>query len=632
MSATPPGGSSPARGTATAAAPRTSASVAVGTRPGPASTPAATPTSTPATPASAPVRDLLHRFREAVARHPWRDAVVAADGTTVGFSTLDGRVRRLSAALVGAGVRPGQHVGVALGREPDLVVALLAVWRAGAAYVPLDPAHPQARLDDMVEDAGIQVVVSADPARTWPEGVRTVAADASALFTVPEVPVPADAPAYVIYTSGSTGRPKGVAVTRGAAARLVATLEESGCYTGRPARVAWNASVSFDASVQQWARVCRGDTLVLLSEDQRADPAAFAAHLLHEGVTDLDVTPSHWSVLRDRVVETAGQLPDGIRLFVGGEAIAAPMWQDLADLGTRGIVHALNLYGPTECTVDSTVGRVDGAEPHIGPPLPGVGAHVLDDTLRPATEGELYLTGPALALGYLRRTALTAERFTASPFGPPGSRMYRTGDRVRRRPDGSLACLGRVDHQVKVNGLRIELGEIEAVLTDHPLVTAAVAVVREDARLGRALAAYWVPAPGADTDPEPLRRHLGSRLPAHMAQLSLTALDSLPLGVGGKVDRTALPEPAEQHRPDGADAVPAGELETLIAGAWQDVLGRERVLASDDFFALGGHSLLALRVIADLKKRRGVVIPTRMVYRHPRLRDLARAIADRSDH
>ncbi|MEU9737306.1 non-ribosomal peptide synthetase [Streptomyces sp. NPDC048002] len=620
MSTTPHGGLSPARGTATAAAPRPSVSVDVDPRPEPASTPASTH-----------ARDLLHRFRESVARHPWRDAVVAADGTTVAFGTLDGRVRRLAAALVGAGVRPGQHVGVALGREPALVVALLAVWRAGAAYVPLDPAHPQARLDDMVEDAGIQVVVSADPARNWPDGVRTVAPDASALFTVPDVPVPADAPAYVIYTSGSTGRPKGVAVPRAAAAGLVAALEESGCYTDGPARVAWNASVSFDASVQQWARVCRGDTLVLLSEDQRADPAALAAQLLGEGVTDLDVTPSHWSVLRDRVVEAAEQLPHGIRLFVGGEAIPAPMWQDLADLGARGVVHALNLYGPTECTVDSTVGRIDGAEPHIGPPLPGVGAHVLDEHLRPATEGELYLTGPAVALGYLRRTGLTAERFTASPFGPPGSRMYRTGDRVRRRPDGHLACIGRVDHQVKVNGLRIELGEIEAVLTDHPSVTAAVAVVREDDRLGRALAAYWVPVPGADTDPEPLRRHLGSRLPAHMAQLSLTALESLPLGVGGKVDRTALPEPAEQHRPDAADAAPAGELETLIAGAWQAVLGRERVLATDDFFALGGHSLLALRVIADLKKRRGVVIPTRMVYQHPRLRDLARAIADRSE-
>ncbi|WAZ19957.1 non-ribosomal peptide synthetase [Streptomyces cinnabarinus] len=619
MSATPPGGSSPARGTATAAAPRPSAPVAVGIRPWPAS-------------ASTPAQDLLHRFQEAVARHPWRDAVVAADGTTVGFGTLDGRARRLAAALVGAGVGPGQQVGVALGREPDLVVALLAVWRVSAAYVPLDPAHPQARLDDMIEDAGIRVVVSADPAQTWPDGVRTVAPDASALFPVPDVPVPADAPAYVIYTSGSTGRPKGVCVTRAAAARLVATLEESGCYSDRPARVAWNASVSFDASVQQWARVCRGDTLLLLSEDQRADPAALAAHLLREGATDLDVTPSHWSVLRDRVVETAGQLPDGLRLFVGGEAIPAPMWQDLAGLGARGVVHALNLYGPTECTVDSTAGRVEGAEPHIGPPLPGVGAHVLDEALHPATEGELYLTGPAVALGYLRRTALTAERFTASPFGPPGSRMYRTGDRVRRRPDGSLACLGRVDHQVKVNGLRIELGEIEAVLTDHPSVSAAVAVVREDDRLGRVLAAYWVPAPGADTDPEPLRRHLGSRLPAHMAQLSLTALGSLPLGVGGKVDRTALPAPAEQqHEPDGAGAAPAGELETLIAGAWQDVLGRERVLATDDFFALGGHSLLALRVIADLKKRRGVVIPTRMVYQHPRLRDLARAITDRSD-
>ncbi|MFJ9770762.1 amino acid adenylation domain-containing protein [Kitasatospora sp. NPDC101157] len=593
-----------------------------------------------------PVRDLLERFREAAARHPERDAVVAADGTVLGFGALAGRVRELAAVLGGAGIRAGEYVGVAADRGPELVVALLAVWQAGAAYVPLDPAHPRARLAAVTEDTGLRVVIDPDAGRaaSWPGGVRVLTpgtagplgagTDANDANDATDAPPPAGAPAYVIHTSGSTGRPKGVVVSRDAVAHLVAALERSGAYPDRPARVAWNASLSFDASVQQWARICRGDTLLLLTESLRADPAALAAHLLRLRATDLDATPSHWSLLAEPVSGAAGGLPDGLRLFLGGEAVPAPMWRDLADLGARSVVRALNLYGPTECTVDATAGPIDGTEPHIGRPLPGVGAHVLDDRLDPADEGELYLTGPGLALGYLRRPALTAERFCASPFGPPGTRMYRTGDRVRRRADGALDYLGRVDQQVKLNGFRIELGEIEAVLTEHPAVAAAVVALREHPAAGRSLAAYWVPAPEAGADPEPLRRHLAERLPAHLTRLSLTVLETLPLGPSGKVDRAALPAPAEQAaaEPSGEDedAAPTGELETLIAVAWQDVLGRERVLATDDFFALGGHSLVALRVVADLRKQRGTVIPTRLVYQNPRLRDLARAIAERT--
>ncbi|MEV7414435.1 non-ribosomal peptide synthetase [Streptomyces sp. NPDC089919] len=590
----------------------------------------------PAVPAPrirAAVPDLMVRFREAVTTHPDRTAVTTPDGVTLTYAELDARAGALAAALTVAGVRPGDVVGVSLERGPQLVAALLAVWRAGAAYVPLDPAHPAERLDYVVGDAGISVVVAVPEAREWPAGVRVLAPEAVEAVEAAEVPaaaVPPGAPAYVIYTSGSTGRPKGVTVTRGGAAHLVRALEESGFYAAEPGRVAWNASVSFDASVQQWARVCRGDGLLLLSEELRAEPAALADCLLAGRATDLDTTPSHWTALRDQVAAAAERLPDRpLRLFIGGEAVPPAMWADLAELAGRGLVRAVNLYGPTECTVDATAGWVTGEGPHIGPALPGVGAYVLDDALRPVEEGELYLTGEGLAQGYRNRPGLTAERFTASPFGPAGARMYRTGDRVRRRADGALDYLGRVDLQVKVNGFRIELGEIESALTEHPDVAAAVVAVRQDAT-GARLAGYVVPRPGAVLDRAELTAGLAARLPAYMVP-SLTELDALPLAVGGKVDRSALPDPAPD--PAGgaaavpADALPRGEFEVTVAEAWQEVLGREQVLAGDDFFALGGHSLMALRVVANLKRRLGVVIPTKLVYKYPVLRDLAREAA-----
>ncbi|MFE6049714.1 non-ribosomal peptide synthetase [Kitasatospora sp. NPDC056446] len=582
----------------------------------------------PAAPAPEATTDPLLRFLEAVAAHPARTAVTTPAGDRLSFAELDSRAGGLAAALAAAGVRPGTAVGVSLTRGTELVAALLAVWRTGAAYVPLDPAHPAERLDHVVADAGITVVIAAGGGHSWAPEVRVVAPDAAAR-PVPPVPVPPAAPAYVIYTSGSTGRPKGVTVTRGGVAQLLGALEARGIYRDTPGRVAWNASVSFDASVQQWARVCRGDALLLLTDELRAEPEALAAYLLAHDATDLDTTPAHWTALRDQVAAAAERLADRpLRLFIGGEAVPPAMWTDLAALAERGTVRAVNLYGPTECTVDATAGWVTDGTPHIGTPLPNVGAHVLDDGLRPAEEGELYLTGAGLAQGYRNRPGLTAERFVAAPSGPPGSRMYRTGDRVRRRPDGNLDYLGRVDHQVKVNGFRVELGEIEAALTDHPAVAAAVVVLRPDPT-GATLAGYAVPRPGAALDLVGLREHLAARLPAYMLP-SLTELAELPLAVGGKVDRAALPDPAVEAVPDGgesAEALPTGEFEETVAQAWQEVLGRERVLATDDFFALGGHSLMALRVVANLKRQLGVVIPSRLVYQHPRLRDLAREAA-----
>ncbi|RLU86323.1 amino acid adenylation protein [Streptomyces griseocarneus] len=581
--------------------------------------------------ANSPTRlpDPLARFRQTVADAPGRLAVV--DGTArVDFAELDRRTALVAARLRARGVAPGHRVGVSLPRSAGLLVALLAVWRAGAAYVPLDPAHPQDRLASMVKQAGVRIVLTDPEAGTaWPAGVETLSLnDADAWRSTAEGlagfigVAPAD-PAYVIFTSGSTGTPKGVQTTRGGVASLITGLELAGAYDTNPRVVAWNASISFDASVQQWARVCRGDTIVIVGETERTDPARLRELLDTHAVDDLDLTPSHWEFLRDSLLTPTA---DGriLRLFMGGEPVPPATWQELAAARRRGELEAVNLYGPTECTVDATTAWIEGDAPHIGRPLPGVVARVLGEDLTElpdGTEGELYLSGPGLAHGYVGRAALTAQRFVADPSAR-GERMYRTGDKVRRLPDGTLAYLGRTDRQIKIRGYRVEPGEIEHTLTGHPDIRSATVTVHHDAEAGDRLVAYYVPADGASPGPDALREHLAAALPPYMVPTAYVPLDAMPLTVNGKTDLAALPEPLDAVLPDGHIA-PEGEAETLIAEVWAEVLGRERVGADDDFFALGGHSLLALRVVARLKKRMGVTMRVKDVYQHPSLRALA---------
>ncbi|MEW2526422.1 non-ribosomal peptide synthetase [Streptomyces sp. NPDC047071] len=595
---------------------------------------------TPADPGPGPHEDPVLRFLREADRAPDRPAV--RDGhRCLSFGELKDRSARLADVLAGHGVRRGTLVGVRLPRSVDLVVALLAVWRAGGAYVPLDPGYPAERLAHMTRDADLRLVVTDRPDPAPQQGVRPVTVDERAPDTAarrPEATHTPDDPAYVIYTSGSTGRPKGVVVSRGGVAHLIAALEHGGLYADAPRTVGWNASVSFDASVQQWTRVCRGDTLVLIDDRLRSEPAAFAAHVRDHGVTDLDVTPSHWQVLSDLLLERPGPTP--LRLFVGGEPIPTPLWRDLALAAERGLVEAVNVYGPTETTVDATAAWITGDRPHLGLPLHGVRGQVLDGQLRPVpdgTEGELFLAGAGVAQAYLGRPALTAERFLPDPAAaaPPGSRMYRTGDRVRRRADGTLDYLGRTDRQVKLHGFRIEPGEIETVLADHPDVAAA-AVTADTAR---GLSAYCTLAHGPATADAPERtaarllRHLAATLPPYLVPSRLTVLPDMPLTANGKLDHAALPAAADRARaarPADEDGhlEPTGPVEPLIARTWAEVLGRDRVRADDDFFVLGGHSLMALKVIAGLKRSLGVVISTRAVYQHPQLRELARHVED----
>lgn len=569
--------------------------------------------------------DLLTRFSAAVRRAPDRPAVRHRN-VVLSFAELEERTARLASALRSRGAGPGRRVGVSLPRGADLVVALLAVWRTGAAYVPLDPSYPADRLAFMVEDAGAGVLLHLGERPPWAGRAEIVAPDATgpdALLPSPGAPAPHDAgppaptPAYVIYTSGSTGRPKGVEVSRGAVASLVTALERSGMYAAQPRVVGWNASVSFDASVQQWVRVCRGDTVVVLDDRDRTDPARLRALLDAYAVTDLDLTPSHWEILREELLApfADGRVP---RLFIGGEAVSERAWRELAEADG---VEALNLYGPTECTVDATAAWISGEGPHIGRPLLGNQVYVLDDALRPAppgVTGELYIAGPRLAAGYVGAPALTAARFVADPFSGRGARMYRTGDRAHRSADGVLTFAGRADGQVKVRGFRVELGEIEHALGARQDVARAVVTLRDER-----LVAYLVPADGEVPSVQRLRDHLAATLPDFMVPTEFVLIERVPLTPNGKPDLAALPEPT---RATETGRAPRGEFEELIASVWSEVLGRDGIGSDDDFFALGGHSLMAIRVVARLRKNLGVVVPTRQVYRHPRLHDLARYV------
>ncbi|MBC3840326.1 non-ribosomal peptide synthetase [Streptacidiphilus sp. 4-A2] len=599
---------------------------------------------TPAVARTTPV-DPLTRFRQVVEATPGRTAVHGPDRTLT-FAELDRRTAGLAELLAARGIGRGTRVGVSLRRGADLVVALLAVWRTGAAYVPLDPAYPVERLAHMVRTAGLRTVL-AEPDSTvrWPAGVEALSparddrtAGDFAAGTAAAGVSPAD-PAYVIFTSGSTGTPKGVEATRGGVASLIAGLEEAGLYADQPRVVAWNASISFDASVQQWVRICRGDTVVVIGESERTDPARLRALLDEHAVDDLDLTPSHWEVLREALLAPRA---DGrrLRLFMGGEPVPVDIWRELDRTRGNAAVEAINLYGPTECTVDSTATWISGPEPHIGRPLPGVTAHVLSDSLTAlgvGGTGELYLAGPALANGYVGRPALTAQRFVADPFAA-GARMYRTGDRVRLRSDGGFDYLGRVDRQIKIRGYRVELGEIESALGGHPDVRAAAVVLSTHATAGDQLVGYLVPAGESAPQARELQEHLAGLLPPFMIPTAFVTLETLPLNLNGKVDHQALPAAADALWADGAErAEPAdapadaleGEFEHLIAGVWAEVLGRPRISPADNFFSLGGHSLIALRVIARLKKQFGITVSTKEVYRHPQLRELAAFVAKR---
>ncbi|MFJ6610333.1 amino acid adenylation domain-containing protein [Streptomyces sp. NPDC091289] len=562
----------------------------------------------------------------------------------------------LAVRLREAGVRGGDVVGVRLPRGTRAVTAMLAAWRAGAAYLPLDPAYPRARLDFMVADTGVRVVV-ADPDDT--EAFGECLTDRLTVLA-PEAPGPAgppdarweagpDDPAYVIHTSGSTGTPKGVVVPHRALAARVGWMRENYGITADD-EVLQFASLSFDTHAEEiFPTLTAGARLIVAGPDSALPDHLHLAAGQGHGPTVLDLPTPYWHELADDLDAVAW--PPGLRLLILGadqvrpRAVAA--WR--ARFGDT--VRVVNSYGPTETTViaaTAELGRADAVHrPPIGSPIGGTTLTVCDalGRLMPyGAPGELLVGGAGVTYGYGGRPGATARAFVPDPYGPPGARRYRTGDLVRWRTDGRLEFLGRIDDQVKVRGFRVEPGEVETALLALDGVGRAVVTVRDEALVG-----YVVPergggdrpeAVGGGGDPEApggggqrlaagaLRAALAAVLPAHLVPNSLVVLDALPLTPNGKVDRRALPAP--EQRPDlGPGYVaPRTDAEGLVAEVWTEVLGLDRVGALDDFFDLGGHSLLATRVVARIRAAAGPAVPLRALFVHRTVEAFAVAVED----
>jgi amino acid adenylation domain-containing protein len=587
-----------------------------------------------------PEGSCVHELFEAQAQRTPKAPAVLWGQDRLDYETLDARANQLAHHLQSRGIGTESRVGVLMERSPELVVAFLAVLKAGAVYTPLDPQYPNDRLAFMLADAQVPLLLTQERlAGSLPNSdaeVLQLDRDWPTVARLPTTRPPRRAhpnnAAYLLYTSGSTGKPKGVLMPHRPLANHMAWMAERWPLAGTDA-VLQRSLPSFDASLWELlAPLLAGARLVLAPACHRTDAPLVVDAVRDHDVTVLQVVPSLLDMLADE--PRLSDCRTLRRVFVGGEALTT-------DVAGRfsGLVGAElhNLYGVTEGCIDSTWhawgDSAGGSVVPIGRPIANVRVYLLDRWLQPVpvgVSGELYVGGVCVARGYVNRPELTAERFVPDPFGDqPGARMYRTGDLARYRSDGTIEYLGRLDHQVKLRGFRIELGEVEAVLGQHPGVQVAVCAVHDHGPGDRRLVAYVVPAAGEMPAAGELRGFLAQSLPEHMLPGAFVAMDALPLSPNGKVDRRALPAP-DGKRPELAApyVAPRTATERALAEIWAGILGVERVGVEDNFFDLGGHSLLATQVMAATTDAFDVEVPLRRLFEQPTVADQAAALVE----
>ncbi|MFJ8565303.1 amino acid adenylation domain-containing protein [Streptomyces sp. NPDC093514] len=561
------------------------------------------------------------------------DAIAVTAGLeTLTYAELDARANQLAHLLVADGVAPGTFIAVCLPRGPELVTALLAVLKAGCAYLPLNPDYPGDRLGFMLADAGVPLCLT----ESWLTGklpvadTRMIALDeqyaaVAELPTVaPRVEVTADDPAYIMYTSGSTGTPKGAVIGHRSVVRLFCNADWVSL--GPDDVMAQGSDVTFDAATLEiWGPLLAGGRMVVIDKDTLLDPAELTAALRRHGVTTLFVTTAVFNQIVAADPYAFGALR---HVLFGGEAANSVRVSEV--LAAAPPQRLVNLYGPTETAVLGTWHLIREADENltvpIGRAVANTTVYVLDDRLRPApigVAGELFIAGPGVAQGYLNRPELTADRFLDNPHGEaPDHRMYRTGDLVRWTSAGVLEYVGRADHQVKVRGYRIEPGEIELVLQQHPRVGVALVVALADGEHKRLVGYVTHAVPGKPPQPAELREFVSARLPVHMVPSALVCLEQFPLTPSGKVDRKALPAPEHAPAAPASALEPRTGTERLLAQIWSDVLGIPTVSVTDNFYELGGDSILGIRVVARAKKA-GLVISAKDVFRKQTIAELA---------
>jgi amino acid adenylation domain-containing protein len=575
----------------------------------------------------------LHQlFEEQAARTPDQIAVMF-EGRGLNYSELNARANRLARRLRSMGVGAGAFVGVYLERSAEMVVALIAILKAGAAYLPLDPSYPPQRLSFMLEDARVLVLLTQQRlAHSLPVcAARTLCIDAERDSTPADDEgenlggeIASDNPAYVIYTSGSTGRPKGVQIPHHAIGNLLTSLSLKPGLSESDILLAVS-SLSFDiATLELFLPLITGARLVVAGSEVVADGVLLSQMLADCGATVMQGTPATWQML----IESGWSGHSGLKMFSGGEALSRELADRLLERGAS----LWNFYGPTEITIYSNLARVradEEGQPTIGRGIANTQLYVLDENLGLSpvgARGDLYVGGAGLAHGYLNRAGLTAEKFIPHPYSTePGARLYQTGDRARFLADGRLEFLGRSDYQLKLRGFRIEAGEVEAALDEHPGLRRSVVIIRDDVAGGRGLVAYVVgEAAGAPSDAE-LRRFLQEKLPAYMIPSAFVRLTALPLTPSGKLDRQALPPPeAKGASREDVYVAPRTPFERGVADIWAEVLELADVGAEDNFFELGGHSLTATRVLSQVRTRFGANISLRQLFESPTVAGLAR--------